>query len=80
MALVDVNWPVVREVLREAGVPEDAPFTLFTSDQFEFSPVNQPLQIAFANSVFSHCLNSIFVALLQLQTVLAPTGVLCPFL
>ena len=40
-------------------------------------PVDRPVQIAFANSVFSHLsLNSIFTALQQLQTVLSPTGVL----
>ena len=57
--------------------PEQAPYTLFASDQFELTPVDRPVQIAFANSVFSHLtLNSIFTALLQLQTVLAPSGVL----
>ena len=66
-----------EEVLREAGISEQAPYTLFASDQFEFTPVDRPVQIAFANSVFSHLtLNSIFTALLQLKTVLAPTGVL----
>ena len=66
-----------EEVLREVGISEQAPYTLFASDQFEFTPVDRPVQIAFANSLFSHLtLNSIFTALLQLQTVLAPTGVL----
>ena len=66
-----------EEVLRDAGIPEQAPYTLFTSDQFELTPVDRPVQIAFANSVFSHLtLNSIFTALMQLQTVLAPTGVI----
>ena len=66
-----------EEVLREAGIPRQAPYTLFSSDQFELTPVDRPIQIAFANSVFSHLtLNSIFTALLQLQTVLAPSGVL----
>ena len=54
-----------------------APYTLFASDQFDLSLVDRPVQIAFSNSLFSHLtLNSIFTALLQLQTVLAPTGVL----
>ena len=54
-----------EEVLREVGIPEQAPYTLFASDQFEFAPVDRPVQIAFANSVFSHLtLNSIFTALL----------------
>ena len=66
-----------EEVLREAGISEQAPYTLFVSDQFELTPVDRPVQIAFANSLFSHLtLNSIFTALLQLQTVLAPAGVL----
>ena len=66
-----------EEVLREAGISKKAPYTLFTSDQFDFASVDRPVQIAFANSVFSHLtLNSIFTALLQLQAVLAPHGVL----
>ena len=66
-----------EEVLREAGIPENAPYTLFASDQFALAPVDRPVQIAFANSVFSHLtLNSIYTALLQLQTVLAPSGAL----
>ena len=76
----DINPSTIafgEEVLREAGVSEQAPYTLFASDQFDLSPVDRPVQIAFANSVFSHLtLNSIFTALLQLQTVLSPTGVL----
>ena len=75
----DINPSTIafgEEVLREAGIPENAPYTLFASDQFEFTEVDRPVQIAFANSVFSHLtLNSIFTALLQLQTVLAPSGV-----
>ena len=64
-------------MLREAGISEQAPYTLFASDQFDFTPVDRQVQIAFANSVFSHLtLNSIFTALLQLQNVLAPAGVL----
>ena len=75
----DINPSTIafgEEVLREAGISEQAPYTLFASDQFEFTPVDRPVQIAFANSVFSHLtLNSIFTALLQLQTILAPSGV-----
>ena len=53
----------------------------FSSDQFDLTPINRPIQIAFSNSLFSHLtLNSIFTALLQLQNVLAPSGVLCHFL
>ena len=78
----DINPSTIafgEEVLREAGIPENAPYTLFASDQFEFTEVDRPVQIAFANSVFSHLtLNSIFTALLQLQTVLAPSGVFMP--
>ena len=37
-----------EEVLRDAGIPEQAPYTLFTSDQFELTPVDRPVQIAFA--------------------------------
>ena len=45
-------------------------------DQFDLS-CDLPVQIAFSNSLFSHLtLNSILTALLQLQTVLAPSGVL----
>ena len=76
----DINPATItfgEEVLREAGIPEQAPYTLFASDQFDFAPVHRPVQIAFANSVFSHLtLNSVFTTLLQLQTVLGPTGVL----
>ena len=65
-----------EEVLREAGISEQAPYTLFVSDQFELKKVDRPVQIAFSNSLFSHLtLNSIFTALLQLQTVLTPSGV-----
>ena len=76
----DINSSTIsfgEEVLREAGIPEEAPYTLFSSEQFEFSLIDRPIQIAFSNSLFSHLtLNSIFTALLQLQTVLAPSGVL----
>ena len=76
----DINAGTIafgEEVLREVGIPEQAPYTLFASDQFDLTPVDRPVQIAFANSLFSHLtLNSIFTALLQLQTVLAPSGVL----
>ena len=75
----DVNSDTIafgEEVLREVGIPEDAPYTLFASDQFELSVVDREVDIAFANSLFSHLtLNSIFTALLQLKTVLAPSGV-----
>tara|TARA_B100000674_G_scaffold494069_1_gene517808 strand:- start:344 stop:1042 length:699 start_codon:yes stop_codon:yes gene_type:complete len=75
----DINPETIafgEEVLREAGIPEQAPYTLFASDQFELTSVDRPVHIAFANSVFSHLtLNSIFMALLQLQKVLAPSGV-----
>ena len=65
-----------EEVLLEAGIPEHSPYTLFASDQFDLTLVDRPVQIAFANSVFSHLtLNSIFTALLQLQTVLEANGV-----
>ena len=76
----DINPATIafgEEVLRDAGISKQAPYTLFASDQFEFHFVDRPVQIAFANSLFSHLtLNSIFTALLQLQTVLAPSGVL----
>ena len=50
-----------EEVLREAGIPEEASYTLFASEQFDLSCVDRPVDIAFANSVFSHLtLNSIF--------------------
>ena len=76
----DINPETIafgEDVLREAGIPENAPYTLFASDQFELSLIDRPVQIAFSNSLFSHLtLNSIFTALLKLQTVLAPSGVL----
>ena len=76
----DVNPATIdfgEEVLRDAGISEQAPYTLFSSDQFDLTPINRPIQIAFSNSLFSHLtLNSIFTALLQLQNVLAPSGVL----
>ena len=75
----DINPSTIafgEEVLREAGITEQAPYTLFSSDQFELSLVDRPVQIAFSNSLFSHLtLNSIFAALMQLQTVLSPSGV-----
>ena len=76
----DVNASTIafgEEVLREAGVSEDAPYSLLATDQFDLSFVDRPVQIAFSNSLFSHLsLNSILTALLQLQNVLAPSGVL----
>ena len=76
----DINVSTItfgEQVLRESGIPEQAPYTLFASDQFDLSLVDRPVQIAFSNSLFSHLtLNSIFTALLQLETVLAPAGVL----
>ena len=76
----DINPDTIafgEEVLRDAGISEKAPYTLFASDQFDLRLVDRPVQIAFSNSLFSHLtLNSIFTALLQLQTVLAPSGVL----
>jgi len=75
----DINPDTIafgEEVLREAGIPKQAPYTLFASDQFDLKKVDRPVQIAFSNSLFSHLtLNSIFTALLQLQNVLAPSGV-----
>lgn len=75
----DVNPRTIlfgEEVLREAGISQQAPYTLSASDQFDLRWVDRPVQIAFSNSLFSHLtLNSIFTALLQLQTVLAPSGV-----
>ena len=76
----DINSSTIafgEQVLRDAGIPENAPYSLFASDQFDLSLVDRPVQIAFSNSLFSHLtLNSIFTALLQLQNVLAPSGVL----
>ncbi|WP_131592536.1 class I SAM-dependent methyltransferase [Synechococcus sp. BS55D] len=76
----DVNPDTIafgEEVLREAGIPVLAPYRLFASDQFDLGPVDRPVQIAFANSLFSHLsLNSILTALLQLEPRLAPGGVL----
>ena len=75
----DINPSTIafgEEVLREAGIPKHAPYKLFCSEQFELSLVDRPIQIAFSNSLFSHLtLNSIFTALLQLKSVLAPSGV-----
>ena len=75
----DINSDTIifgQEVLRSAGIPENAPYTLFSSDQFDLSNVDRSIQIAFSNSLFSHLtLNSIFAALLQVKSVLAPAGV-----
>ena len=66
-----------EEVLRESGIPSKSRYTLFSSNNFDLRRVDRPVQIAFSNSLFSHLtLNSIFAALLQLQTVLEPSGVL----
>ena len=76
----DINLDTIafgEEVLREVGISTEAPYLLFATDQFDLSPVNRLVQIAFANSLFSHLsLNSILVALLKLEKVLAPGGVL----
>ena len=65
----DINPSTIaygEEVLRQAGIPAHAPYTLFASDQFDLSLVDRPVQIAFSNSLFSHLtLNSIFTALLS---------------
>ena len=75
----DINPDTIsfgEAVLRQVGIPEHAHYSLFSSDHFELSLVDKPVQIAFSNSLFSHLtINSIFTALLQLQTVLAPSGV-----
>ena len=75
----DINSDTIafgEQVLRESGIPEQAPYTIFASDQFDLSLIDRPVHIAFSNSLFSHLtLNSILIALLQLQTVLAPSGV-----
>ena len=75
----DINPSTIafgEDVLREAGISMDASYTLFASDQFELTSVDRPVTIAFSNSLFSHLtLNSIFTALLQVQQVLAPSGV-----
>lgn len=65
-----------EKLLREIGVPEQSPYTLFASDQFDLSVIDRPVEIAFSNSLFSHLtLNSILTALLQVKSVLAPSGV-----
>ena len=65
-----------EEVLRQAGIAPAANYTLFASDQFELAAVDQPIDIAFSNSLFSHLnLNSILSCLLQVRQVLAPRGV-----
>ena len=51
----DINSDTIafgEEVLRQAGISEKAPYTLFASEQFELNLVDRPVQIAFANSVF----------------------------
>ena len=76
----DINANTIaygEEVLRESGISEHAPYTLFSSEQFDLSLINRPVEIAFSNSLFSHLtLNSIYSALLQLDKVLSPSGVL----
>jgi SAM-dependent methyltransferase len=65
-----------EEVLRQAGIAPDAPYTLMASERFDLSAVDRPVDIAFANSLFSHLtLNSIGTCLLQLRQVLQPRGV-----
>ena len=75
----DINPDTIafgEEVLRESGIPCNSPYTLCASDQFDLSFVDKPVQIAFSNSLFSHLtLNSILMALLQVQKVLEPSGV-----
>ncbi len=65
-----------EEVLRQKGITEDAPYTLFASDQFDLSTVDCEIDIAFSNSLFSHLtLNSILTCLLRVKDVLAPKGI-----
>ena len=59
-----------EEVLGQAGIDPAANYTLFASDQFELAAVDQPIDIAFSNSLFSHLnLNSILSCLLQVRQV-----------
>lgn len=65
-----------EEVLRRAGIAEDANYTLFASDRFDLSAVDGAIDLAFSNSLFSHLnLNSILTCLLELKKVLKPQGV-----
>jgi len=65
-----------EEVLRRAGIAEQANYTLLASERFDLSAVEGPIDLAFSNSLFSHLnLNSILTCLLQLKTVLKPQGV-----
>ena len=50
----DINSDTIafgEQVLRESGIPEQAPYTLFASDQFDLSLIDRPVHIAFSNSV-----------------------------
>ena len=46
--------PLVRRYSVRPAFLKKARYTLFASDQFDLTPVDRPVQIAFANSVFSH--------------------------
>lgn len=66
-----------EEVLRDVGIDADSAYTLFASDNFDLSPVDRKVDIAFSNSLFSHLnLNSIFTCFKRLEFVLAPGGVI----
>ena len=58
------------DLLRQAGIAPDAPYTLVASERFDLSAVDRPVDIAFANSLFSHLtLNSIVTCLLLFSGV-----------
>jgi len=64
-----------EEVLRQAGIATDAPYTLFASEQFNLQAVDRPIRLAFSNSLFSHLsLNSIVTCLMRVKQVLEPNG------
>jgi len=59
-----------REVLSIADVKAKN-YNLISNDNFDFSSIDQPIDIAFSNSLFSHLtLNSIRVCLLNMADVL----------
>ncbi len=75
----DINPETLKygeEVLREAEINKSANYTLFSSEGFDLSLIDRPIDIAFSNSLFSHLnINSILMCLLKVREVLSPKGI-----
>ena len=51
-------------------------YSLFANDKFDFEAVDQPIDVAFSNSLFSHLsLNSILICLQRVRPLMRNNGV-----